>query len=109
MKNCSNTLHSINERKFFIMTQGELVNKVSELTGESKACADRVLKGIVTAMNEALVAGDDVRLHGFGKFAVVDRAARVARSPRDGSEVQVPAKKAIKFTSSKTLKDSVNA
>lgn len=91
------------------MTQGDLITKVAEATGESKNKTDKLLKIVMDIMSEALVSGDEVRLHGFGKFSVVDRAARVARSPRDGSEVQVPAKKAIKFTSSKTLKDAVNA
>lgn len=91
------------------MNQAELIKKVSDATGQTKAASTAAVKAVVAAMGDALVAGEEVSVFGFGRFTVADRAARVARSPRDGSEIQVPAHKVVKFKASSVLKASINA
>jgi DNA-binding protein HU-beta len=54
-----------------------------------------------------LVAGEEISIPGFGKFSVVTRKARTGLNPQTKKKIKIPAKKAPKFTSSKTLKDSV--
>ena len=71
---------------------------------EAKEELDRVTGCIV----DAIVSGDGVRLMGLGTFTVEDKPAHVARNPRTGEMVQVPAKKAPKFKISASLKDAVN-
>lgn len=71
---------------------------------EAKEELDRVIGCIV----DAIVSGDGVRLMGLGTFTVEDKPAHVARNPRTGEMVQVPAKKAPKFKISASLKDAVN-
>lgn len=44
----------------------------------------------------------------FGSFDRADRAARTARNPKTGVPIDVPAKKAPRFTSSATFKAQVN-
>lgn len=87
----------------------ELINDVSIKTGDTKAAAERSVRAVIESMRDALKAGKNVSVFGFGTYKVVDRAARTARSPRDGSEIQVPAKKAVKFTAAKALKDALNS
>lgn len=71
---------------------------------EAKEELDRVIGCIV----DAIVSGDGVRLMGLGTFTVEDKPAHVARNPRTGEMVQVPAKKAPKFKISASLKDAAN-
>ena len=71
---------------------------------EAKEELDRVIGCIV----DAIVSGDGVRLMGLGTFTVEDKPAHVARNPRTGEMVQVPAKKVPKFKISASLKDAVN-
>ncbi len=47
-------------------------------------------------------------LPGIGTFAVVEKAARKGRNPATGLEIDIPAKKVIKFKPAKELADKVN-
>jgi DNA-binding protein HU-beta len=55
----------------------------------------------------ALAKGSEVRIHGFGNFRVLQRAARMGRNPRTGEEVRVPARKVVRFAPSTTLSGSL--
>ena len=82
------------------MTRVELAQKVN--------VADKEVKAIFEAIKEAVKAGDKVDIAGFGSFQSVERAARTSRNPKTGETVAVPAKKAVKFKTSKTFKDALN-
>jgi len=56
----------------------------------------------------SLKKGDEVRLVGFGTFAVSERAASKGRNPRTGAEIDIPASKQPKFKPGKILKDALN-
>ena len=51
---------------------------------------------------------DEVRLVGFGTFAVGKRAARSGRNPRTGAAIKIKAAKVPKFRPGKALKDALN-
>jgi integration host factor subunit alpha len=55
------------------------------------------------AISDALLGGDEVRIHGFGNFTVQHRAARMGRNPRTGEAVPVAARNVIRFAPSATL------
>ena len=90
------------------MTKREIVKNVSEKTGFTQkdvlAVVDNVFETIANT-----VVNEDVAITGFGKFATTERAARTMRNPSTGEQVQVPAKKSIRFRPAKSLKDSINA
>jgi len=48
-----------------------------------------------------------VQITGFGTFEVRDRAARKARNPQTGEEIDVPARRSPAFRAGKSLKDVV--
>ena len=72
----------------------------------------RMLKWLLTqfsTIEEALVAGDSVRLIGFGTFETRSRKARTGRNPQKPDKViSIPASKAPVFKAGKSLKDAVN-
>ena len=90
------------------MNKGDLVSKVSDATGATKADADKVVDAVFEAIAASLKAGDDVRLVGFGTFSVLARAARDGRNPRTGEAIKIEASKQPKFTAGKVLKDALN-
>ncbi len=90
------------------MNKIDLVTKVSELSGLTKADADKVVDATFAAITTALKGGDDVRLVGFGSFSVSARAAREGKNPRTGEKIAIPASKAPKFSVGKALKEAVN-
>jgi DNA-binding protein HU-beta len=44
---------------------------------------------------------------GIGKLVLVDRKARIGRNPATGEQIQIPAKKVVKFRVAKACKDAV--
>lgn len=90
------------------MNKNELIASVSDKCNLNKADAGAAVEAVLGSVQESLCAGNEVRLLGFGNFAVSDRKATTARNPRTGETVQVAASKAPKFKAGKALKDAVN-
>ena len=91
------------------MNKAELVTAIAEKTSLTKKDAEAALKAVLDVVEEALVAGDNVQLVGFGTFETRERAAREGRNPRNPEEViKVAACKAPVFKAGKALKDAIN-
>ena len=90
------------------MNKGDLINKIAENAGITKAQADSALEPVLGAIEGALKSGDSVTLVGFGTFSVSNREARTGRNPRTGATVKIAAKKSVKFKAGKKLSESVN-
>lgn len=69
--------------------------------------AMELIDGLFEDIQDAVVAGEAVKIPGFGQFKVRDRAARMARNPATGEQVKVPAKRVFKFLPAKALKEAV--
>jgi nucleoid DNA-binding protein len=91
------------------MTKADLVDKIAKEAGITKAQADKAANVFLEGVTEALKAGNKVTFVGFGSFGVSDRKARVGRNPQTGAEIKIPAKKAVRFTAGKALKEAVQA
>lgn len=92
------------------MNKAELIEKVAEKAKISRKDASLAVDAIFSSIEEALVAGDNVRLIGFGTFETRERKARMGRNPQNpGEMVEIPAAKAPAFKAGKALKDVVNA
>jgi DNA-binding protein HU-beta len=89
------------------MTKVELVGKIASEDGITKSQAEKALDGFVSAVSDALAAGDKITLVGFGTFSVGERAQREGRNPRTGEKIQIPASKIVKFKAGKTLSEKV--
>ena len=90
------------------MNKTELVDAIAKSAGLTKVDAAKALDATTKAVENALKAGDEVRLVGFGTFSVAKRAATTGRNPRTGAEIKIPASKAPKFKAGKLLKDALN-
>ncbi len=90
------------------MNKSELIEAVASAADLSKADAARAVDGVIAAVTEALKAGDQVTIVGFGTFLVRQREARTGRNPRTGETIQIAASKVPAFKAGKALKDAVN-
>ena len=91
-----------------IMNKNDLVSAVADASGLSKTDAAKAVEATFEAVTKALKNGDEVRLVGFGTFAVAKRKASTGRNPRTGEEMKIPASNQPKFKAGKALKDAVN-
>lgn len=90
------------------MNKAELIKKVEEATGFSSTTAKAATEMVLGEIAEALAAGENVQIAGFGVFSVKYRAARTGKNPQTGEIVEIPAKKTVSFKPAKALKDMMN-
>jgi DNA-binding protein HU-beta len=90
------------------MNKQNLIDAVSESTGEAKANVGPLIDGFLDVVKRSVANGETVQLIGFGSFSVSQRSERKGRNPATGEEITIAAAKAIKFTAGKLFKDTVN-
>lgn len=90
------------------MTQNELANKVAENTKMTKVDAKKAVDAAFDIMSDALVAGEEIRIPGFGAFSVKETKEREGRNPATGEKMTIPAKKSVKFRNFKVIVDRLN-
>jgi nucleoid DNA-binding protein len=91
------------------MTKADLVEQVADAIGPGitkKDCA-LVVDGLLNAIKNALAEQENIEIRGFGTFKVRKRKARMARNPRTGEAVEVPARVVPIFKPSKDLRSQV--
>jgi DNA-binding protein HU-beta len=89
------------------MTKADIVTRIAEEAGVTKAVAVKAFDALVTSVTDALKQGDKITIVGFGTFSVTERKARIGRNPQTGKEIKIAARKAPKFTAGKLLKDAL--
>lgn len=90
------------------MNKNDIVAAVSDAVGLSKGDATKAVDCVFDTITSELKQGREVRLVGFGTFAVTRRAATTGRNPRTGEAIQIAASNQPKFKAGKALKDAVN-
>jgi DNA-binding protein HU-beta len=90
------------------MNKNDLVASVATNSGLSKADAAKAVDAVFDSITASLKGGNEVRLVGFGTFAVTRRRASTGRNPRTGETIQIAAANQPKFRAGKGLKDAVN-
>jgi DNA-binding protein HU-beta len=90
------------------MNKSQLIAAVSSDSGLSKVDSTRAIDSLLDTVTRTLKKGDEVSITGFGKFSVVNRAARQGVNPRTGERVKIKASKAPKFSAGATLKQAVS-
>lgn len=91
-----------------LVNKSDLIDAIASTADISKADAQRALDAFVNTVTEALKAGDQVTLVGFGTFHVKERGERTGRNPQTGEEIKIAASKAPGFKPGKALKDALN-
>ena len=87
------------------MNKSDLIDAVATEADLSKQAAGRAVDAALAAIGQALAAGDNVTLAGFGTFAAKVRPARVGRNPKTGEQIEIAASKNAAFKAGKALKD----
>ena len=89
------------------MNKKQFIERMVEHTNSPRTDAEKHLEAFTTAVSEALKAGEEVQLPGFGKFYVREQKAREGKNPQTGETMQIEARKVPAFKAGKTLKESV--
>jgi len=86
------------------MTKKEFIEKLTA----SFENATEIYDSVMEIITESLKNEEEVVLHGIGKLKPSFSKARKGRNPQTGEEMDISAKKGVKFTASKKIKDVLN-
>ena len=90
------------------MNKTEFVNYIASEHNCTKTEAEKVIDRFVSSVIDAIGAGNEISLVGFGNFSVSKVAARDGRNPRTGAALKIAAYNQPKFKVGQKLKDAVN-
>ena len=92
------------------MVKSELVLVLKEKLPElQQRDVELAVNCILAQMADALVQGERIEIRGFGSFNLHHRPARLARNPRTGETIDLPAKVKVHFKPGKEIRDRVDA
>jgi DNA-binding protein HU-beta len=74
------------------------IEKFSTNNGISKADAEKLISSFSSLISELIKDGNKVQVPGVGVFVIKDKKARIARNPKTGEKVNVPAKRVVKVS-----------
>jgi DNA-binding protein HU-beta len=87
------------------LTKSATLSVLAAKTGLSKKQTGQFIDELVKLAYKE--AKNSFTLPGLGKLVLVNRAARVGRNPATGAQIQIPAKRVVKFRVAKAAKDSI--
>ncbi|MFK5915730.1 MAG: integration host factor subunit alpha [Woeseiaceae bacterium] len=86
------------------LTKAALTEHLTDELGLNKREGKEVVESFFTEINNTLVAGEEVKLTGFGNFSVHDKKERPGRNPKTGEEVIIQARRVVTFKAGQKLK-----
>jgi DNA-binding protein HU-beta len=89
------------------MNKGDLIEKVAEHTGESKAGAARMVEAVLDCIIQGVQQQEKVSITGFGTFKKKRRKARTGINPVTKQPMEIKASTTVGFSPSETLRNGV--
>jgi len=89
------------------MKKKELIERIAEEANVPTTEAHKYFAAFEEVVTEALKAGEEVQITGFGKFSVRERKAREGRNPQTGETMRIAAQKVPAFSAGNALKEAV--
>ena len=86
------------------LTKADLAELLFDRLGLNKRESKDLVDAFFDSIHGSLVQGQDVKLSGFGNFAIRRKAPRPGRNPRTGAIVPIKARHVVTFHASLKLK-----
>ena len=86
------------------LTKAELAGLLFDRLGLNKRESKDMVEAFFEIVHGTLVAGQDVKLSGFGNFNIRRKAPRPGRNPRTGESIPIKARNVVTFHASHKLK-----
>ncbi len=89
------------------LTKADLAELLFDRLGLNKRESKDMVEAFFDIIHATLVAGDDVKMSGFGNFNIRRKAPRPGRNPRTGEAIPIKARDVVTFHASHKLKGVV--
>ena len=87
------------------LSKSQIAASIAEKHEITKKQAAEILESVAQLAYKQ--AKNTCTLPGLGKLVLVNRAARIGRNPATGEQINIPAKRVVKFRVSKAAKDAI--
>ena len=89
------------------ITKLELAEHLHEKMGLPKKDCLNFVNSFFVEISNSLEKGEEVKLSGFGNFALLKKKARPGRNPKTGKEYTISARTSISFKPGRKLRDKI--
>ena len=86
----------------------ELAAILREKRQFSTAESGEFLEMVFGTLRETLEKGENIKISGFGNFAVKEKRARRGRNPKTGEPLQISGRRVVTFKPSPILRKALN-
>ncbi|MBI2379748.1 MAG: integration host factor subunit alpha [Gammaproteobacteria bacterium] len=91
------------------LTKAEIAERLFDELGLNKREAKELVELFFEEIRQALEAGEQVKLSGFGNFDLRKKNQRPGRNPKTGEEIPITARRVVTFRPGQKLKARVEA
>ena len=91
------------------ITKKVVIDRIAENTNTRRAVVKPVIQSFLDEIIDELAKNNRLEFRDFGVFETKIRAARRAQNPKTMEQVQVPAKRNVKFKMGRLMKQKINA
>ena len=86
------------------LTKAVLAERLFQELGLNKREAKDFVEIFFQEISDALIAGDNVKISGFGNFMLREKSERPGRNPKTGEDVKISPRRVVTFRSGQKLK-----
>jgi integration host factor subunit alpha len=90
------------------MTKADIAEKVQTSTGLTKKESLEMMEAVISIMKFTLEQGENLKLSGFGNFAVKQKNDRRGRNPQTGETITISSRRIVTFKPSALLRQAIN-
>ena len=91
------------------LTKAQLADMLFDQIGLNKRESKDMIDAFFELISRSVVAGQDVKISGFGNFQIRTKAPRPGRNPRTGEPIPIDSRRVVTFHASHKLKDQIQA
>jgi integration host factor subunit alpha len=89
------------------LTKAQLADMLFDQIGLNKRESKDMIDAFFELIAKSVVAGQDVKISGFGNFQIRTKAPRPGRNPRTGEPIPIDSRRVVTFHASHKLKDQI--
>ncbi|WP_198246631.1 integration host factor subunit alpha [methane-oxidizing endosymbiont of Gigantopelta aegis] len=91
------------------LTKADFSERLFDELGLNKREAKEMVELFFEEIKASLERGEQVKISGFGKFELRDKASRPGRNPKTGEEIPITARRVVTFRAGQKLKARVES
>jgi integration host factor subunit beta len=90
------------------VTKKELIDRIAEQTQAKRVVVKRIVQVFLEEVTAELCKSNRLEFRDFGVFETRTRAARRAQNPKTLEQVEVPAKRTVKFKMGRLMRENLS-